>query len=155
MKRRLSALDWIFVGVVGLILVMVFLLFWQNQPKDAETVNIEYTMRCLCEKGRIEERLGQLQGKPVRSQNGTAVLGKVTAAELLSHREPVVQNGEILFVDSPNLIELWVTVEGTGVALEGDGLRISDIRIAANGRGDFQVGNLYLSDVLIVHVKRS
>lgn len=93
-------------------------------------------------------------GATVASANGTAVLGEIAGVEKRPLRTAVVRDGRVVFVEVPDRVQLVVTVRAAAVAREGDGLRVGDIRIAADGVGDFRVGGYLAEGARILSVQR-
>ena len=91
-------------------------------------------------------------GDPLRSSNGTVILGYLESAEEKPHWKPTVQEGEAVWSEHPFLTDLEVAVRMTVTYREGDGLRAGDLRIAAGERGDFRFGTL-LTGAEIVEVR--
>jgi len=55
----------------------------------------------------------------------------------------------------PDKIILEVTVEGIGRVKGGDGVRISDVRIAAGSVGSFRLGGYYAARACVTYVESS
>ena len=59
---------------------------------------------------------------------------------------------KVVFVAHPDRVDVDVTVRASGVARDGDGLRVSDIRIAAGASGGFRIGGYYAAQATVVFV---
>ena len=93
-------------------------------------------------------------GGAVTSANGTARLGEIVSVEKRPMRTAVVRDGRIFFAELPDRTRLLVTVRADAVAREGDGLRVGDIRIAADGLGDFRVGGYLAEGARVLSVQK-
>lgn len=94
-------------------------------------------------------------GSRVLSQNGTARLGNVTAVSSQPHLCATVRSGEVVFVPMPDRVDLLVTVRADATVKTGDGLRVSDIRIAAGEVGDFRLAGFLASGAKVISVERN
>ena len=158
-KRRLIWLDWLLllllIGSVG-----GGVWYWHVRSAAAEpTVKIEYVLRISGVDDTYSAQNGGWdvlipRGAQVTTSNGTAVLGRVSDLVAHPHVEADVRGRRIVFIEHEGRSDLSVTVRGEGIAREGDGIRIRDLRIAAGSVGDFRVGSFYASNVTIVSVKR-
>ncbi len=94
------------------------------------------------------------KGGSVRVANGTASLGRVSEVWIERHAEPKIEKGEMILAEDPQRVDLYIEVRGDAVAKRGDGLRISDVRIAAGGRGDFRVGGFMAEAARVISVRK-
>lgn len=158
-KRRFSLtwVDWVLL-VLG---VSVLLLGWRylrgRQSVALPTVSVEYLL-CL-PSVKVEDFDGEVDGlisksASVTTANGTASLGRVKRVWSEAHLTPTIKDGAILFVETPGRVDLYVFVEANAVMRQGDGLRVSDIRIAAGGTGDFRIGNFLANGAKVVSVRK-
>ena len=93
-------------------------------------------------------------GATVTTANGTATLGTVAAVEERPLRTPLVRDGRVTLVEMPDRVLLVVSVRADATAREGDGLRVGDIRIAANGVGDFRIGGYLAEGARVLSVQK-
>ena len=117
-------------------------------------------LRCLMLVPAVETELWELHGGalirealPVLVENGTATLGAVERVVTVEHAEYALRDGALARVTDPSRLDVEVTVRMSGMRREGDGIRVRDIRIAANGAGSFRFGNYYAKDVKILSVE--
>lgn len=156
-RRSLSAADalWILVTVVGL--VLIFLCMLHAKGSDGEMCQVRYVLRvhgvdaALLE--AAEESLIPIGGE-VRTGNGTAVLGRVESVTAEKEKQVALHGGDLHFAEVPDTVVLEIAVSGEAKAVRGDGLRISDVRIAAGSVGDFRIGAYYASRASVVYVER-
>ena len=90
-------------------------------------------------------------GGRVTSSNGTAWLGEVEEVWTMPHRRIGIEADRALLVEDPFRVDIHVRVRATGRMAEGDGLRVSDVRIAVGMHGDFRIDG-YLGGAEIVSV---
>ncbi len=150
-KRRFRGAD-LFVPVllVGLAAFAGFLAFGREA---APTVRVRYTLcvsDCTLLPGERSAWESVDAGDAVRSENGTAMLGRVVSLRVRPHKAAVVRDGSFAVVTVPARFDVYVTVEGDGTRPAGRGLRISDIRIAAGSIGNFQIGGRYAEGATVV-----
>ena len=69
--------------------------------------------------------------------------------------EAYAKDGRIRLAEVPDRGNLVVTVSGTALEREGDGLRIQDVRIAAGMDGCFRMGGFLGRNAQILWVERS
>ena len=81
-------------------------------------------------------------GSPLRSSNGTVVLGTLETVTEREHLQALVRDGVPAWEAHPFFVDLEIEVRMSASYEIGDGLRVGDLRIAAGGRGDFYFGNL-------------
>lgn len=93
-------------------------------------------------------------GAAVTTANGTALLGEVVSLEQRPIKTALVRDGRVVFTEMPDRVQLVVTVRANAVAHAGDGLRVGDIRIAADGVGDFRLGGYLTEGSRILSVRR-
>lgn len=158
-KARFSPtwVDWVLLvlGVSLLLLGGRYIRERQNVAQPA--VSVEYLL-CLpaVETNALD---GGIEGlissdASVTTANGTASLGKVRRVWSEAHVTPTVKDGAIVFTEVPNRVDLYVSVAANAVLREGDGLRVSDIRIAAGCSGDFRIGNYLANGARVVSVSK-
>ncbi len=141
-KQRLSFVDWLILGAVLLALLGGIWALRRMRGDTGETIRIRYTVRLSAVAG--DESFDAVQiGDAVTSENGTAPLGTVTEITVRPHLTPSVKSGQVVFVERPGRVDIDLTVTGDGTQREGDGMRLSDIRIAAGIAGGFRFGAYY------------
>lgn len=154
-RRGLSFVDWVLLFAVFSILFAIGAYVFYQKTKAQPTQSIRYT---ICVSGAptvVAEVNGSWEhlipmGASVTTQNGTAELGRVVS---LSFRPSVVAgvaDGELIWIEAVDTVDLLIDVEGEGVARYGDGLRIQDVRIAAGDTGSFRIGGYYAPRASIV-----
>ena len=89
------------------------------------------------------------RGAPLRSENGTVVLGYVEEIAEKPCLRAMVRDGEAIWEAHPFLKDLEITVRMQASLKEGDGVRVGDLRMAAGGRGCFRFGGLLRSAELV------
>lgn len=156
-KFSLSTVDLAIILItVTLCCVGVFLM-QQSFSEDDTVVDIEYT---ICMEGIAREVIEDsfirhiAPQARVYSENGTAFLGTVVSVKQSEHYQTAVRDGIIETVAVEGLADGWITVSAKAALSEGNGLRVSDIRIAACGKGSFRVGGYYVPNARIVSVER-
>ncbi len=158
-KRKWIWVDWALI--LALAAVVFFGARWLHLRSRAAAAEerILYTLAL----SEVSDSIGSMAGgwellipvgTLVTSENGTAELGRVTALEVTPHKVLALQEGEPVFSAVPEKVDLLISVEGIGRYRTGDGLRISDIRIAAGGRGDFRIGAYRAAGARIIFAKR-
>ena len=159
-KRRFTFADWCILGIlaVGILLGVWYVGFARQKAEPQMTVRYTVCIPSVKDDylidgdGNLTEHLKV--GSAVYSENGTSPLGRVIEVELRAHLVAGVHDGEVVFAETPGVLDVYVTVEGQGSEKEGDGIRISDIRIAANLSGAFRFGGYYASYAEIRTVER-
>lgn len=94
-------------------------------------------------------------GARVTNAKGSIFLGEVRRVETLPLLRASVRDGEAVFVEVPDRLRVRITVIASGRLLPGEGVRISDLRFSAGGRGDFCVGMQLLKNAEILSVVRA
>lgn len=158
-SKRWIWLDWLLLVLfIGAIIGGAW--YWLARSRAAEpTQKIEYVLKISGIREQYAEENGGWDAliprdTQVTTANGTAVLGSVTAVDSRAHVEAGVRDGNLTFVVCEGMCDLYVTVYGLGINRTGDGICISDVRIAAGGSGDFRIGALYASNAAIISVRR-
>jgi hypothetical protein len=64
-----------------------------------------------------------------------------------------LEDGRIVLAEDVTRADLEIRVSMSGFALEGEGIRVQDLRIAAGGSGSFRLGSRFLSGVEILSVE--
>ena len=156
-KRRFLWVDWLILAAA--LAVLVGGILWVRARKRAEsaTVPIAYTLMISGEAAIFGEGDGGWErlipvGAAVSSSNGAIPLGRVSDLRVRPHERAVVKGGKIVWEKDTERVDLYVTVRAD--ALTGDGLRVSDVRIAANDTGDYYLGGFYAHGARVVSVKR-
>ena len=93
-------------------------------------------------------------GAPVTNAKGSVFLGKVLSVEATASRVTTVREGEVVFVEREDRVDLTVRVRAEAHATAGEGWRVSDLRIAAFATGDFRVGGWMMYGARILSVER-
>ena len=150
---RLNAWDWtlLVIALLSLLLAVGYLLV--RRERERSETRILVVMRVS---GIEREELADGEfpiGASVRSENGSSVLGLVESVETKAHVRPVLRDGSIAFEEDAMRADLEITVSMSGHVLEGEGIRVQDLRIAAGGTGSFRVGARFLSGVEILSVE--
>ena len=156
-RSKLSKVD------VGILLITTFFViaggFWIHRMvfTKADLQPIVYTLRIDAlptEYGQDIWKGHLIAGADVWSENGTASMGSVIAVEERPHWKDVVQDGTIQPVSVPHCADLLVTVRAYASALEGDGFRVSEIRLLAGGTGSFRIGGYLVKRATVLSVKQ-
>ena len=158
-EKRVTLLDWVLFGGV-LLSLLIGILVTLYVGKEEDGVRVRYTVylpeirtSCLEETGGVEALIPV--GAFVRSENGTAWLGRVVSVSVKEHLRPRVKEEAVVFEADTSRQDLYVTVVGDAKESEGDGLRISGIRIAEGEGGTFRFGAFYASGALVLSVQRA
>lgn len=156
-KRRFLWVDWLILAAA--LAVLAGGVLWVRTEKIAAraTVPIVYTLMISGESADFGEGEGGWErlipvGAAVFSSNGVISLGRVSALRVWVHERATVKNGRIVWEEDPERVDLYVTVRAD--ALVGDGLRVSDVRIAACDVGDYYLGGFYARGAKVVSVTR-
>ena len=164
MKKRNSKSEARFVWADRLILLVLItgslllaFLYYNRKQAALPTVEISYTLCLSAVSESFAEANGNFtalipSGAVVTNDNNTTVLGKVLFVETVPHTVAVAGEDSVLFVEMPTQVDLYITVQASATEREGDGLRVSDIRIAAGDKGNFRVGSFYAVGAQIVSV---
>jgi hypothetical protein len=167
MKRseiRPQGRGWIWVDWALILLALAAIgggiWLWRARSRAADpTLKIEYVIKITgisndyaTENGGWDALLPR--GAQVTTANATAALGVVESVERRPHLEAGVRGGKLVFAECADRSDLYVTVRGDAASRIGDGIRISDVRIAAGGVGDFRIGSLYAPRAIIISVQR-
>ena len=161
-RRERNALTWVDFLLLAVLLASLFFAWRYLRLRRAEAAPDVGVRYLLCVSGidtRVIDETGGAEGlipigDDVKSANGTAFLGRVSAVWTETHVETTVQNGAVVFQEVPHRANLYVEVCGDAVARGGDGLRISDIRIAAGEVGDYRIGVFFASGAKVISVRK-
>ena len=153
MSLRLNAWDWtlLTVALLSLLLAAGYLLLRRERERSETRISVVMRVAGI-ERGELADE-DALVGASVRSENGSSVLGRIESVGIKPHVRPVLRNGSIAFEEDETRADLEITVNMSGHAIEGEGIRVQDLRIAAGGKGSFRVGAVFLSDVEILSVE--
>lgn len=154
-KKNLSGVDWGIILIVFFCLIAGGVFLYRSYVGKQDNVSILYRL-CMSDLSGEESEILKKHltvGSSVRSENGTAPLGTVTAVEILEHREAVLLEETVQTVTIPNRFDVYLTVEANASYRMGNGYRASDIRIAAGGTGSFRIGDYYAESAKIYSVK--
>ncbi len=143
--RRLSGVDWLLILLVAILALAALSLWGWSTRREEAILTFEYTvlLENLPLRGEGERQAWDfiLTGGEVYNQNGTALLGRVSEYRVVDHKEMRLVDGEARAEVVPDRRDVWIRIRAEGVSKIGDGVRISDVRIAAGMRGDFRLGN--------------
>ena len=92
-------------------------------------------------------------GTEVRNAKGSMLLGYVVEVWTSPALGFVEKDGETLALEHPERCHLWIRVKTEAQHFEGEGYRVSSIRIAAGARGDFLVGSFLAEGARILSVE--
>lgn len=154
----LSVLDWILLALLCVAVFVGVAFFVSGRiGEKAEERTFLYTVRL--EGIEVGDAVGGTDlvslipvGCSVYSENGTAPLGIVTQVTVTPHMRAALDRDKVVFVAHPDRVDVDVIVRASGVARDGDGLRVSDIRIAAGASGGFRIGGYYAAQATVVFV---
>jgi len=157
-RLRLSWVDWVLLLLALSVFCLAGYLILQRRDAALPTETVQYT---LCVSGVRKQFLDEPGwealfpvGMAVTSANATADLGRIIAVEKRPTRVCSVLNAKLIWADALDREDLFITVKGRGVCKSGDGIRLSDIRIAAGERGSFRIGNYYAEQATVISVIR-
>jgi len=153
-RRTITLIDWL---LCALLAVGALTLGWyalRTRGTDAHTTPIVYTVRITAADATLfsTDAAPIAQGDAVFSENGTAPLGTVASVRIAPHKRAVVRDGQLIFSEMPDRMDIDVTVRASAMQTEGLGLRVSDVRIAAGEVGSFRIGSYYAAQAIVVHV---
>ena len=157
-KRRLVWVDWVLLFLLtGAILLGGFFVYGRRRAV-APTATVLYILRvsdlpveAAADAGGFSELIPI--GSSVQNSAATATLGRVASLSVRPHVQFTEKDGESLFFQSPDRVDLYVTVRAQALEKAGDGYRVSDIRIAAGDSGDYHIGGFF-SSAQTVFVKK-
>ena len=151
-------IDWILLMVFAVILFMGVGYLFERRQSASPDVLVEYVI-CLSEQKQLyaDENGGWdaliSSGRSVSNANGTADMGRVVSVSVRPHLTATVKDQKISAIETEGYVDLYITVHGMAIRREGDGLRISDIRIAAGEAGDFLIGPFFAGNAIVVSAK--
>lgn len=154
LKAYFSVFDWVLLGIVAVAIALGSWAILSAKQNEAEKIEIRY--RILLEGvpfDLAESWKTVSKGSEVTNGRGTAQLGRVEAVEVTPGRKPFVRDGEIVMLESPDTVDVTVTVIGYGSMEKKDGMRILSHRIAAGCNGDFRVGACYAPAATIIYAE--
>ena len=150
--------DWLLLMLFAVALFFGVRDWMETKASDFPSVRVEYV---ICQKAQrsffAEENGGWdallVAGESVSNANGTADLGRVVSVTVMPHTVSTVNNKEVGMVERQGYVDLYVTVQGVGIAKAGDGIRLDDIRIASGMKGDFLIGPYYAKNATVLDVR--
>ncbi len=151
-KRRRGVLNWLDWIILACLVAAIAsgVLIWRSlrQGGAEEDGTVRYLIVLSdCEWDTLEV------GSVVRSQNGTAALGRVTEVRVEPHRMLVVRDDALVEAEISDRYDLFLVVESGARRGAADGIRVSDIRIAAGVRAQLRIGERLVSEAEIVEVE--
>lgn len=152
-KRRFVWVDWLILLALLLGGVAVAWRVRHSVRAAEATQPIVYTLIFSADAELSWESLVTV-GATVTTANGTATLGEIASVEERPLRTPLVRDGRVVFTEVPDRVQLVVTVKANAVVRDGDGLRVGDIRIAADGMGDFRIGGYLAEGARVLSVQK-
>lgn len=157
-RPRLVWIDWALLLLLGAATLFGVRFLIGRRDAAEPTVEILYTL-CLSDRDAALAENGEWSalipyGTTVTNATGTVTMGSVSAVTVRTHRTVAVQDGAVVTVEVPDRVDLLVTVRAGATRRTGDGLRVSDIRIAAGGTGDFRIGEVYADNARVIAVER-
>ena len=154
-RKRLSWLDWLLIGLLAVAAVGgFFAVRYVLDQTDGANGECLYTVRVAAVdpmRDRYEELFSV--GSAVRSQNGTLRLGEVTEVRREPHRVSYVQEGEIAFAEQIGIYDYYVTIKSASRKRAGDGIRVSDVRMAAGMTLSLRIGDALVEGVQVIFVE--
>ncbi len=158
-KQGFVLIDWVLLLFLLAGIAFGVFVWYRRQQTELPTSTVEYL---LCIEnidsslyGFPEDALFPISaGMSVMNDNATFPMGRVVGVLVRPHRVPAVRDGEVMLTELTGYYDLYITVAAEAVISPNDGIRVSDIRIAAGGRGDFRIGGFYAHDAAIIWVDR-
>ena len=155
---RFQWIDWVLLILLTGAVCLGGLYVWNRRQAAIPITEIEYTL-CI---SRVSNRFLGADGwgerfpigATVTTANGTATLGKVLAVEARPTLVESISKGKITWIESESSDDLFLTVAAKAKIKDGDGIRVSDIRIAAGEKGSFRIGKFYVGDASVISVVR-
>ena len=154
-KRGLRAMDWGILILLAFGIAAVATYALRLYARNTEVVPIVYTLRISGANAAMlqDDNAPIALGNAVHSENGTAALGTVEAIDFSPHLRAVVRNGDIVQASVPDRVDIDVTVRANAKKAVGQGLRVSEIRIAAGAVGGFRIGGYLASQATVIHLR--
>ena len=151
-------IDWILLVVLAVILFLGVGYLFERRQSASPVSLAEYVIRLSAQDQSYANENGGWEalissGRSVSNANGTADMGRVVSLSVRPHLTPTVKDQTVTTVEMDGYVDLYITVQGMAIRREGDGLRISDIRIAAGEAGDFLIGPFYAGNATVVSVR--
>ncbi len=149
-KHRFNLFDLaVLAGLLALLLGGAWLVVRRHTGERGEA-EIYYTVRIENADAALEDWSTVQVGDPVCTERGTAALGTVLAVTVEPHTVAVVKEERVVFEAVPDRVDVTVDVVGIGRVSNSEGLRLSEIRIAAGSRGAFRFGNRLASSCTVI-----
>lgn len=153
--RRLNWFDWGLLGLLAAGLVGgFFALRSMSMRTDGEEGTLVYTVVISNLEDPLFSADGETEifavGDPVKTQNGTAILGTVSEIRREVHRSASVAGGKIVFAEVADRFDYYVTVHSDAHRKAGDGIRIGDIRMAAGMTVTLRIGDFYAPSAQVI-----
>lgn len=157
-KYHMARVDWLLLFLALFLACSAGAYFFRQRRAARPTQAVRYTIWVPNANTGTAQMNGTWEdlipvGAKVTSQNGTATLGRVEKIEVRPSVVASVFEGELVWIESPDTVDLRIDVVGEGVANYGDGIRIQDVRIAAGGTGSFRIGKYYAQKVTVIFVE--
>ena len=155
---RFQWIDWVLLFLMVVAVISGGLYVWNRRSAAIPNEEIRYT---LCISGAENRFLGadgwEIQfpiGSRVTTANAAATLGRVIDVDTRPTLVATVSKGKIIWIESDISDDVFLTVDAKAKIREGDGIRVSDIRIAAGEKGDYRIGTVYVSGATVISVAR-
>ena len=152
-QRRFVWVDWLILLALLLGGVAVAWRIRHSVRTAEATQPIVYTLAFSAESELPWESLMTV-GATLTTAHGTATLGEIASVEERPLQAPLVRDGRVVFAKIPDRVQLVVTVKANAVVRDGDGIRVGDIRIAADGVGDFRIGSYLAEGARVLSVQK-
>ncbi len=152
--KRITLLDWIVLTVLLLGILSASVLIYHRYSRPDDEVEIVYLLQARgLDRACMRNGEFALVGDPVFSENGASYLGEVTQVTVAPHIKAGVTDGQVVFFESEELFDLTLQIRVRATVQAQNGVRVSDIRIAAGMSGAYRVGDLYLPQAQVCFVE--
>lgn len=153
-SKRLNWLDWCLLGllIVGVVGGAFGIFLWKGRS-GGERGTVVYTLLLAGMESSVSDPPPLLAGESVKNENGTLSLGRIVSARAEPHRIPTVANGGVVFAETSDRVDYYVTVSASAARGAVSGIRVGDVRIAAGQVMHLRLGHLFCRDAQTVAVE--
>ena len=141
--------------LLGAILLGAYAVRQRFDLREHSTVPVVYTLQIFDLSRELWEEGNDTlipRGALVTNATGSISLGRVVSVEETIPTVSDVSEGQAVRIPRPDRVHLIVRIRAEARIVTGDGIRVSDLRIATFAKGDFRVGGLLAEGAMILSV---